>query len=198
MVRGKMIVVVSAMLFLVASVAQGYTPGVPTGLTGAPGEGTCANCHDNLNTGSGSVVVSAPTDYSAGETIEVFVQVSHNGQKKWGFEITALDDSDQPVGEFTITDAARTQLDVDGDNGRQYVMHTEAGTDEDVLDENPGWTFDWTAPAGRPDVTFYVCAVAANNGQGTNGDFCYTASLSSTVTAIEDASSWGRIKRLYQ
>ena len=198
--RDKLLVILVASVLLAATGALAYTSGVPTGLTGAPGEDTCANCHDNLNNGSGGVTISAPATYSAGETIEVFVQAFHGGQRKWGFEITALDDSNQPVGQFVITDAARTQLDVDGGNGREYVMHTEVGTDEDVLDTSPGWAFDWVAPAGRPAVTFYACAVAANNGQGTNGDFCYTASLSSTLTetGLDDESTWSRIKRMYQ
>ena len=198
--RKILFVAVSGLLFLAAIGAQGYTPGVPTGLTGAPGEDTCANCHDNLNTGPGGATITAPTQYQAGETIDVQVDVFHTGQEKWGFELTALDDLDQPVGTFVLVDPDRTQLDTDGGTGRDYVMHTALGTDEGVLNASPGWVFQWVAPAARASVTFYVAAVAANDGQGTNGDYTYTATLSSTQTetGLDDETSWGRIKRLYQ
>ena len=202
MVRGKLLIVASAILFLVASVASAYTPGVPTGLAGAPGEDTCANCHDNLNNGPGSATITAPSQYSAGETIEVTVDVSHVGQEKWGFTLTALDDSNNPVGDFVVTDAERTQLDIDGGNGRQYMMHTEPGTDTGVLDSSPGWTFQWVAPAARPAVTFYLAALAANDAQGTNGDYTYTATHTSsqleTGLAEPDVTTWGRMKSLYR
>jgi hypothetical protein len=193
----KALAVILALVLFVAA-AQAYTSGVPTGLTGAPGEGTCANCHDNLNNGAGSVAISAPYEYAAGETLEVTVDVAHPGQKKWGFELTCLDGADEPAGEFIITDPSRTQLDVDDGNGRGYVMHTATGTDEGTTDASPGWTFRWVAPSdSRPQVTFYVCAVAANNAQGTNGDFCYTLALPIDQSPVE-SSSWGRVKGLFQ
>ena len=49
-------------------------------------------------------------------------------------------------------------------------------------------------------MTFYLAALAANDGQGTNGDYTYTATLSSaqTQTGLNDESTWSRIKRMYQ
>ena len=75
-------------------------------------------------------------------------------------------------------------------------MHTELGTDTGVPHSSLGWVFQWVAPAARASVTFYVAAVAANDGQGTNGDYTYTATLSSTQTetGLDDETSWGRIK----
>ena len=190
----------SILLLLAATGAQGYTSGVPVGLTGAPGEVTCADCHDNLNNGPGGATITAPTQYQAGETIDVLVDVFQTGQQKWGFELTALDDSAEPVGSFVLVDPDRTQLDTDTETGRDYVMHTALGTDEGVLNASPGWLFQWVAPAGRQSVTFYVAAIAANNGSGTNGDHTYTATLSSTQTEtrVDDETSWGRIKELYR
>ncbi len=197
-VRESVLVIAVALALLAATGAYAFTPGVPTGLTGAPGEGTCADCHDNLNNGSGGVTITAQTEYQEGETIDVFVQVFHGGQRKWGFELTALDDSNEPVGQFVIADAERTQLDTDGDTGRQYVMHTATGSDSGVPDTSPGWLFQWVAPAGRPSVTFYAAAVAANNGSGTNGDFVYTTTLSGTQTGLDDEATWSRIKGMFR
>ena len=196
--RETVLVLVSGLLLLGSSGAQAFTPSVPTGLTGAPGEGTCADCHDNLNVGSGGVTITAQTEYAAAETVDIVVEVHHQGQVKWGFELTALDDSDQPVGQFVIVDAERTQLDIDGGNGRQYVMHTAAGTDTGVPHSSLGWLFQWVAPAGRPAVTFYTATVAGNDGSGTNGDFVYTATLSSTQTGLTDVTTWSRIKEMFQ
>ena len=196
--RDKLLNALVASVLLAAAGAHAFTPGVPTGLTGAPGEDTCANCHDNLNTGSGGVTITAQTDYAAGETIDVLVEVFHPGQEKWGFELTALDDSDQPAGQFVLVDADRTQLDTDGDTGRQYVMHTAAGCDQGMPHMSLGWLFQWVAPVGRQSVTFYTAAVAANDGSVTNGDFVYTATLSSTKTGLDYEATWGQIKGLFQ
>jgi hypothetical protein len=193
---------VVALVLLAAAGSYAYTPGVPTGLTGAPGEDTCADCHDNLNNGPGGVTITAQTQYQAGETIDVQVDVFQTGQEKWGFELTALDGSDQPVGQFVLVDPDRTQLDTDGGTGREYVMHTEVGTDTGVPNASPGWVFQWVAPAARASVTFYVAALAANDAQGTNGDYTYTTTLTSTQTetglAEPDATSWSRMKNLYR
>ena len=197
-VRKTLLFILVASVLLAATWAQAFTSGVPTGLTGAPGEGTCADCHDNLNNGSGAVNITAQTNYAEGEMIDVLVEVHHQGQVKWGFELTALDDSDQPVGQFVLVDTDRTQLDTDGGTGREYVMHTELGTDTGVPHSSLGWLFQWVAPAGRPSVTFYASAVAANNGSGTNGDFVYTTALSSGQTGLDSETSWSRIKGLFQ
>jgi hypothetical protein len=196
--RKRASVLASVLLVLTAAGAQGYSSGVPTGLTGAPGEGTCANCHDNLNNGSGGVAITAPFEYALGETLEVTVDVHQMSQERWGFELTCLDGLDQPAGQFILTDPARTQLDTDGDTGRDYVMHTTTGTDEGHMHACLGWTFQWVAPTeSRPQVTFYVAAVAANNGSGTNGDYVYTEALPIDQSPVE-GSSWGRIKGLFR
>jgi hypothetical protein len=79
-------------------------------------------------------------------------------------------------------------------------MHTEPGTDTGVLNASLGWDFQWTAPASRASVTFYVAAVAANDAQGTNGDFTYTTTLTSdqTETGVNADTSWGRVKELFR
>jgi hypothetical protein len=56
------------------------------------------------------------------------------------------------------------------------------------------------APAGaREAVTFYAAGVAADDAQGTNGDWVYTQTLtlSESGTGTDDRSSWSRIKSLY-
>jgi len=194
----KTVLLALILTLAVAGSAQAYTSGVPTGLTGAPGESNCAACHDDYGSSSGGISISMPYACAPGETLEITVDMHHMGQQKWGFEMTCLDELDEPCGDFIIHDHDRTQLDVDGDTGRQYVMHTGFGTDEGHMGMCLGWTFEWVCPQdSHPQVTFYVSGVAANDGSGTNGDYVYTETLAIEQTPVE-AASWGRIKRLYQ
>jgi hypothetical protein len=186
------------LVVVIPGAALGFSSGVPTGYSGAPGDDTCADCHGNLNNGSGGATITAPYSCSPGDTIEITVDVHQMGQKKWGFELTCLDGQNEPAGSFIVTDPGRTQLDTDGDTGREYMMHTSLGNDSGHMDMCLGWTFEWVAPAGaRPEYTFYVASVAANNGSGAGGDYVYTAVHTVSETPVE-SGSWSRIKQLYR
>ncbi len=187
------------------SAAQGFSGGPPNGKTGAPGEGTCADCHGNLNIGDGRITVSAPSTFTPGDTISLFVRVSQPGQIRWGFELTALDGTDAPVGDLIIVQPTRTQLSVDVGTGRQYVKHTSVGTDLGTPDESPGWTLEWASPeAPLGAVTFYIAGNAANGNGFNTGDFIYTNVLmygddQTSAGALTDfETTWGRVKALFQ
>jgi hypothetical protein len=186
------------MLVLSAGAAQAYSSGVPTGLTGAPSEGTCANCHGNLNTGSGGISISAPYSYAPGETLEIVVDLHHMGQSRWGFELTCLDGAGEPAGHLILTDPTRTQFDSDSMSGREYMMHTSGGNDEGHMNLCLGWTFEWVAPSdSSPQVTFYAAGVAGNDASGPGGDYVYTTTRAIDQTPV-DAKTWGSIKELYR
>ena len=61
---------VLVLLLVCAGMAQGRSAKVATGLTGAPGEGTCADCHEPAGGGSGCVCITVPYCYEPGETLE--------------------------------------------------------------------------------------------------------------------------------
>ena len=66
-------------LMLVAGSALASSGGAPNGLTGAPGESTCTNCHSTfpLNSGAGSLALGGfPESYVAGQTYDLTVTVS--------------------------------------------------------------------------------------------------------------------------
>jgi hypothetical protein len=153
--------------------------------TGAPGEGNCTNCHTGvLNSGSGSVGLSAPPEYTPGDTLDLSVSLANVGQSRWGFEITALDASDQPAGQFLISDATNTQMNIDN---RQYVFHTSTGTYDGTADASPGWTFRWVAPPqGSGTVTFWLAGLASNSSNNTSGDSTYTTSEQVNEAVIVD------------
>jgi hypothetical protein len=157
-------------------------PGLPPdGFSGAPGEQTCAACHNTfaLNSGSGQVQIVAPSTYEPGMTYHIAVQSSSQdpSRKIWGFELTVLTRNDSPAGELQAT-GSLTEVVSNGSPfpGRQYMEHTQAGN---FAGRTGGvtWTFDWVAPStDAGPVTFYG-AFNQGNDDGTDfGDQIYTTS----------------------
>jgi hypothetical protein len=191
---------IAATLVAGAAAAWGWSFGPPEGFTGAPGgESTCAACHGNLDTGNGSLRLVGPDHYVAGDTLSFQVALEQAGQRRWGFELTAIvDGAFQGAGRILVTDSLRTQLGRGA--GREYLKHTLAGTDLGIPDVAPGWAFRWIAPAtGTGTVRFYAAANAAN-GDGTRfGDFAYKNSWAvDEVTTSVLARTWGVIKQMYR
>lgn len=165
-----------------ASLAVAFSTGPLPGFTNAPGESNCTECHDSFgetpNQGIGFMTIQAPSRYEPGQRYPITIQVTHPGQRRWGFEVTALTaDTDQPAGQFVITDPLHTQL-IEGADGRLYVEHTEAGTFAG-RPSGARWTFDWIAPeTDRGPVAFYAAGNASNNDGTRLGDWIYTTTVS--------------------
>jgi len=171
------------LLFFVASsssvFAFSFSP-PPDEKTGAPGEGTCADCHvgNALNVSGGSLIVTIPETYEPNEVYTIIVDLSRAGQSKWGFEMTALDANKVRAGSFAADGAANTQL--TETNSKQYIQHTTAGTATGTNDAH-SWEFEWTAPdADIGPITFYVAGNAANGDGSFTGDYIYTEQAEST------------------
>lgn len=187
------------------TVAWSFSSGPPDGITGAPpSEPTCAQigCHATfaLNVGSGTLSISAPSNYSGGDTIDVSLNLQDAGQQRWGFELTVLDSSNQPVGNIIVTDPVRTQL-TGGGGGREYLKHTSTGTDGGTPDTAPGWSFRWAAPStGQGPITFYMAGNAANNNGTTSSDYIYStsATVSESPTSIIDDAIKPEVSMLAQ
>jgi len=168
---------------LVPSVILAYSSGPPNGMTGAPGEGTCHDCHASfpLNSGNGALSINGPTAFQGGQTYPITIQLADQGQSRWGFEFTPLNQ-----GTITITDASHTQQSQAGQN--VYVKHTSTGTYPGTPNGPTTWTFNWTAPSNPPaSITFYAAGNAANNNGNNTGDYIYTTSFTTQLaTGIED------------
>jgi hypothetical protein len=167
----------------IPSVAMAYSSGPPDAKTGAPGEGTCHDCHASfpLNSGNGTLSIDGPASYEAGHTYQISVHLSDPGQARWGFEFTPLNQ-----GTIQITDATHTQQHATG--GNTYVKHTTAGTYAGNQNGPTTWSFNWTAPASPPSsITFYAAGNASNNNGNNSGDYIYTTSFTSNFnTGIND------------
>lgn len=174
---------VLVLLFAVSSgtvFANSFGP--PDEKTGAPNESTCAQagCHagNALDVSGGSLMLTVPETYTPNEVYTIVVNLSRDGQSRWGFEMTALDADGARAGSFAIDDAGNTQL--SEANSKQYIKQTSIGTAQGTNDTH-SWEFEWTAPdADIGPITFYAAGNAANNDFNFGGDYIYTAQEEST------------------
>ncbi len=161
-----------------------FSSGPPAGYTGAPNEEpeACAECHVPPDAGTGQISVSAPQTYIPGQTYQITVTHTNADptRLRWGFQLTALDPSDEKAGNLQSTDALTQILNNAGPGGaRQYVEHTSAGT---FVGQQGGasWTFNWTAPpTDVGPITFYSAGNHANNDGNTSGDHIYRTFVAS-------------------
>ena len=177
--------------------AQLYSFAGPAGYNGHVLEGgeprTCTVCHSSfaLNSGTGSVSITAPSTVLPGQTVPITITVDNTtppapgGTSRQGFQVAVRDHAEPLpegggnfVGTITITDAVNTG-DAMGGEGN-YVGHTQTGTSQS------SWTFDWTAPSDDGiQATVYAVGNAANGGDFSEGDYIYSARASIQVTTVD-------------
>jgi uncharacterized repeat protein (TIGR01451 family) len=155
-----------------------FSSGPPPGYTGAPGEEpeACAECHVPEDVGTGHFSITAPQTYVPGQIYPITVTHTNSDptRMRWGFELTALDTSDEKAGTLqNLDDLTQILDDVGPGAARQYIEHSAIGTF--VGQQNTAsWTFNWTAPPSDIGVvTFYAAGNQANADGNTSGDFIY-------------------------
>ncbi len=161
-----------------------FSAGPPAGYTGAPGEEpeACAECHVSPDAGTGTISITAPQTYVPGQTYPITVTHTNPDptRQRWGFQLTALDTSDEKAGDLQSTNGLTQVLNNQGPGSkRQYIEHTASGT---FVSQSNGatWTFNWTAPAEDiGPVTFYAAGNQANNDGNTSGDYIYRTFVAS-------------------
>jgi glucose/arabinose dehydrogenase len=145
------------------------------GRTGAPGEDTCRECHlpeDGIP--PGTITISAPQTYVPGQTYQITVNVTNAdpARRRWGFQLTAIDDTGNRAGTLQAGPEGLTQVIAGtlGTPARQYVEHTTPGSFEGQSN-GASWTFNWTAPAESVGpVLLHTAANQANGDHNTSGD----------------------------
>ena len=169
--------------------------GAPPSSTGAPGEITCAEsgCHDdgpmpmkhdahlmNITTKSGAL--------NPGDTALITIDVKDADIQRFGFQMTAIDEFGQSLGEFLISDPDHTQImqnHVDL-RDRQYVTYTKSGTLAQKAGEH-SWSFKWIIPQTNARFAhFFLATVSANNDNRDKGDRVF---LRDTVMPIKSMTS---------
>lgn len=195
--KGLLYLILAVAMFPLASwiLSPGGSPG---GKTGSPGDGgtTCTQCHSGSTQPAAGWITSniPPSGYVPGQTYTITATGTHIGVQRFGFEITAEDNSNGKKGAYTITNAAQTKL----VNGGKSVTHTSGGTTP--AGNSKTWTFDWTAPAaGSGTITFYGAFNAANGNGSTSGDVIYTSATAYNefTTGIADDNLAGNKFSVY-
>ncbi len=161
--------------------------GSPGGKSGSPGDNgnNCTQCHTGTPQNASDWITSdiPGNGYVGGETYIITASGEHAGVGKFGFELTAEDESGNKVGTFTVLNADETQI--TGNN--TAVTHTSGGTTPSG--NSKSWEVEWTAPEDVPgDITFYAALNAANGNSGTSGDVIYLTETTygPDVTGIGD------------
>jgi hypothetical protein len=155
--------------------------GPNNGLTGAPGEGNCSQCHGAASPNAAKFQISTQgivgvANFSAGERIVLRIDHLNPPTTKNGFEVTAVNNAGTRFGTLEIVDQATTQLSTAGGaNGKQYIKQTSSGA------TLSSWNFAWNAPAQLTDtgsVRFFAAGNQSNNRNGADpGDAIYLANL---------------------
>jgi hypothetical protein len=149
-------------------------------LTGGFEESTCARCHsahalnDGRTRGGDFKIDGVPKGYQPGKVYPITVVITHPGQSRWGFELSArFADSGKQAGSLAPADAMSQ---VKADAGNQYVMHTVEGSRSGLKDGPVEYRVSWTAPAEPGGlVIFNATGNAADGSDSPAGDFVYTA-----------------------
>ncbi len=170
-----------------------YGKGPKSASTNAPGESSCQaeKCHaqNALNSGGGELAVTGiPEIYEPGKRYTLSITLLQKGQKRWGFQMTVLNEDSLPAGEFLLLEPKLTQLKTEAaadGSVRQYVEHTLEGSHMGRKDGPISWAVAWQAP-NKPEgrVTFYTAANAANFNKKPWGDFIYTTLDTSEAPAL--------------
>ena len=167
------------------------TGGSPVAKTGAPGEGTCVQCH------AGSVMAGANqnilkvldggnevTAYMPGVTYQVSLSLA-TGNVKEGFGSTALLTNNTAAGSVPNTGMIGTKVSTSG--GRNYITHKSGSSNEG----NISWDWDWIAPSTESGpVTFYVASNKANGNNLSSGDQIFVSQhVIQSVLGVEDETA---------
>jgi hypothetical protein len=191
------------LLLLASGLALAFSSGPPASETGAaatgsaPAEGTCQLCHsgNTLNTSGTLSILNVPAVYKPDSQYIFTVQLSSTqnssfANRKWGFEITAVN-AGTGGGFGTLArshaDTSTTQI-VNGAGNfstRRYVEHNSSGT-RTGLASPVSWTLRWTAPNAASSTVralFFAAGNAANGDGSSSGDWIYTASAAALPPA---------------
>lgn len=165
-------------LFLIV----GFTGGQGGGFSGSPGDGgsTCTQCHaPGANHGGTPVLTGVPADYQSGMSYNLTLSINGSSVNKFGFNITAEDQNNNKVGNWTAGSGSQVR---NGGSGNG-LTHTGAGT------SSSSWTFTWTAPSTSVGpVTFYYATIQANSAGGNGGDQMVAGSSSAVLSNGIDAT----------
>jgi fibronectin type 3 domain-containing protein len=162
---------------LIFSLMAGAYVNHPLYRTGAPGEGTCQDCHDEyqLNYGDGyAKLEDTPSGYEPGRSYDLKVVVYSPDRTRFGFELTTVaTETGSAAGSFACIDSIGTCV----EGGGKYIKTTKG-----CLDVGSGnmatWQVRWNSPSkADSDVTFYLVGMGSDADNDEDGDITYTCMM---------------------
>ena len=167
-----------------------HSGGALVGLTGAPGDANCTQCHlgqtqDGTAQHTFNVLqgLNPISNYVPGNTYNVTLQLATHDVKE-GFEAIVLDtQNDAMAGSFTGNNGVGTQIKTSG--SKDYATHISGSNSS----SNQFWAWEWQAPATDVGpVKFYVASVKANGNGSSSGDIIYLSQhlLGSNASGITE------------
>ncbi len=159
-----------------------FSTNPPDGMTGAPGDSFCTECHSlQSSTLQGTIDVEGfPLSITPGETYDLTV-VNRNtagNAVRAGFQMTILGPVNTRAGDMTNPSAGSV---VSNFAGRQYFEHNPAQEypDSSVV----RWHVQWTAPElpSGSQITWYAAGNIANGNFQNTGDRIVGANGSGSV-----------------
>ncbi len=164
--------------------APPYADGPPLAHTGGFGEPTCQACHTefDLNAPGGEVGVEGfPQFYQRGESYQLTVTVTGEGQGSAGFQLSARFAEGaargRQAGSLMSTDL-RTVVKLEERLGIEYIQHTPEGVGLDPRGRGH-WTFEWRAPERAEPVSLHLVVNSGNGDNSPFGDIIYQMEMRS-------------------
>ncbi len=160
----------------------------PAGLTGAPGEATCGNCHFGATqTGNiditGILDVDNPIIPDKTYNVTISINLTSGSSSRAGFQFVALDGNSAGSPSTGAFSNLGTNVGTAASGNRTYALHT--GGENTYVGSNVTYTFDWTAPStSTNDISFYATGLIAN-GSGINGDLVVFDSDQNIVLPVD-------------
>lgn len=154
----------------------------PNGRTGAPGEGTCGDCHSlGGGTQNGAITLAGfPASIVPNQAYVLTITASNpNGvADEAGFQLVVLNSSNQNTGDLSSPGTGSTTQTA---SGREYWEHNPSQVFP--ASNLVSWTVTWTAPTGPANeaITWYTSANIANGNNSTSGDLIVLNSGTGTL-----------------
>lgn len=164
----------------------GYSTGPPAMKTGAPGEGTCRECHSNRGPGGGKVEVSLPagSSYSPGTKQRLTITITDSGARWFGFQLSARIARDNTqAGTLAVTAGESGMRVICANDTPRPAGGCPSTASVEYIEHSPArqtniFRVDWTPPsADRGPVNIYIAANGANGNGDNTGDNIYTATV---------------------
>ncbi len=150
----QLVLVTMIAVFLLA-----FASSPPVGNTGAPGDGNCGNCH-----GGGNFPGSIVFDWGTGTNPDFLIEFDTGVPNLFGYQMTILDDNDNPVGTYTMFDS---NSDVSTNSGQEWLAHSPATFSNSGFFSTAG---QWDSQGFTGDITVYLAINATNGNANTGGD----------------------------